>query len=57
VVTYDGTGSLDAEVERIARIIDAAERQTTDATIIEQHSEGEPLPMEEPPSAPGATPA
>jgi hypothetical protein len=57
VVTYDGTGSLDAEVERIARIIDAAERQATDATIIEQHSEGEPLSMEEPPSAQGTTPA
>jgi hypothetical protein len=57
VVTYDGTGSLDAEVERIARIIDAAERQTTDATIIEQHSEGEPLLMEEPFSAEGTTPA
>jgi hypothetical protein len=56
VVTYDGTGSLDAEVERIARIIDAAERETADATIIEQHSEGQPLPMEEPPSAPEQLP-
>jgi hypothetical protein len=58
VVTYDGTGSLDAEVERIARIIDAAEReQATDATIIEQHSEGQPLLVEEQPSENGTTTA
>jgi hypothetical protein len=58
VVTYDGTGSLDAEVERIARIIDAAERQqTTDSTYIEQHSESITVLVEEQPSENGTTTA
>jgi hypothetical protein len=58
VVTYDGTGSLDAEVERIARIIDAAERQqTTDSADIEQHSEGITVLVEEQPGENGTTTA
>jgi hypothetical protein len=56
VVTYDGTGSLDAEVERIARIIDAAERQQTAISAdIEQHSESITVLVEEQPSENGTT--
>ena len=58
VVTYDGTGSLDAEVERIARLIDAAERQQTAITAdTEQHSESITVLVEEQPGENGTTTA
>jgi hypothetical protein len=46
VVSYEGgAGSLDAEVDRIARIIDST------ITLSEQQDQGEQVYMEEPPSA------
>jgi hypothetical protein len=51
VMNYDGgAGSIDAEVERIARLIDTFEPGDSDTTLIESDSEGEQIFMEEPPS-------
>ena len=51
VVNYDGgAGSIDAEVDRIARLIDSFESGSADATFIERESDGEQIYMEEPPS-------
>jgi hypothetical protein len=51
VVNYDsGTGSIDAEVDRIARLIDTFESGSSDATLIERESAGQQIFMEEPPS-------
>jgi hypothetical protein len=49
VVNYDGgAGSIDAEVDRIARIIDGLPDDSI--TITEQSHQGEQIYMEEPPS-------
>jgi hypothetical protein len=49
VVNYDGgAGSIDAEVDRIARIIDGLPDDSI--TISEQSHQGEQIYMEEPPS-------
>lgn len=51
VVNYDGgAGSIDAEVDRIARLIDTFEPGSSDATLIERESEGQQIFMEETPS-------
>jgi hypothetical protein len=56
VVNYDGgAGSLDAEVDAIARLIDGLGEQPT--TLIEQQDQGESVYVEEPPSAQGTTTA
>jgi len=63
VVNYDGIGSIDAEVDRIARIIEAAElaererseRNTT--TLTEQQDQGITVFVEDEPSAEGTTTA
>ena len=63
VVNYDGVGSIDAEVDRIARIIEAAElaererseRNTT--TLTEQQDQGITVFVEDEPSAEGTTTA
>ena len=61
VVNYDGSGSLDTEVDRIARIIEAAElaeRERTNATtFIEQQDQGITVYVEDEPSAEGTTTA
>ena len=46
VVTYDGS-NLDAEVERVARLIEAGTINNGIATITELTDQGEPLGMEE----------
>jgi len=52
VVNYDGgAGSIDAEVDRIARLIDGLGGGSADATLIERESAGQQIFMEEPPSA------
>jgi hypothetical protein len=56
VVNYDGgAGSLDAEVDAIARIIDGLGEQPI--TLTEQQDQGESVYVEEPPSPQGATTA
>jgi hypothetical protein len=56
VVNYDGgAGSIDAEVDRIARLIDTFESGSADATLIERESEGEQIFMEEAPGESGTT--
>jgi hypothetical protein len=56
VVNYDGgAGSIDAEVDRIARLIDTFESGSADATLIERESEGEQIFMEETPGESGTT--
>ena len=51
VVNYDGgAGSIDAEVDRIARLIDGLGGGSADATLIERESAGQQIFMEEPPS-------
>jgi hypothetical protein len=55
VVTYDGS-DLDAEVERVARIIEASTIGGI-ATITELTDQGEPLGMEEQTGAEGTTTA
>lgn len=56
-VTHNGLGSLDAEVIRIARVIEYIEGNTADITTIpELQSEGEPDHLESP-SAQGTTTA
>lgn len=58
VVNYDGgAGSIDAEVDRIARLIDTFESGSADATLIERESEGEQIFMEEAPGESGTTSA
>jgi hypothetical protein len=63
VVNYDGIGSIDAEVDRIARIIEAAElaeRERTESntvTVTEQQDQGITVFMEDEPSAEGTTTA
>lgn len=51
VVNYDGgAGSIDAEVDRIARLIDSFGGGDDSTTLIERESEGQQIFMEEPPS-------
>jgi hypothetical protein len=58
VVNYDGgAGSIDAEVDRIARLIDTFESGSADATLIERESEGQQIFMEEAPGENGTTSA
>ena len=63
VVNYDGIGSIDAEVDRIARIIEAAElaeRERTESntvTVTEQQDQGITVFVEDEPSAEGTTTA
>jgi hypothetical protein len=63
VVNYEGVGSIDAEVDRIARIIEAAEhaeRERTESntvTVIEQQDQGITVFVEDEPSAEGTTTA
>jgi hypothetical protein len=63
VVNYDGIGSIDAEVDRIARIIEAAElaereRAERDTiTVTEQQDQGITVFVEDEPSAEGTTTA
>ena len=63
VVNYDGIGSIDAEVDRIARIIEAAElaererSERDNATIIEQQDQSITVFVEDEPSAEGTTTA
>jgi hypothetical protein len=64
VVNYDGTGSIDAEVDRIARIIEAAEyaerersERNNNTTIIEQPHQSITVLVEDEPSAEGTTTA
>jgi hypothetical protein len=52
VMNYDGgAGSIDAEVDKIARLIDSYGAGDDSTTLIERESEGEQIFMEEPPSA------
>ena len=59
VVNYDGIGSIDAEVDRIARIIEAAElaererSERNTVTVTEQQDQGITVFMENEPSAEG----
>lgn len=63
VVNYDGIGSIDAEVDRIARIIEAAElaererAESNTVTVTEQQDQGITVFMEDEPSAEGTTTA
>ena len=63
VVNYDGIGSIDAEVDRIARIIEAAEyaererSERDNPTIIEQQDQSITVLVENEPSAEGTTTA
>ena len=63
VVNYEGVGSIDAEVDRIARIIEAAElaereRAERDTiTVTEQQDQGITVFVEDEPSAEGTTTA
>lgn len=63
VVNYDGIGSIDAEVDRIARIIEAAEyaererSERNNTTIIEQPHQSITVLVEDEPSAEGTTTA
>jgi hypothetical protein len=63
VVNYDGIGSIDAEVDRIARIIEAAEyaererSERDNPTIIEQQDQSITVLVEDEPSAEGTTTA
>jgi hypothetical protein len=61
VVNYDGSGSLDTEVDRIARIIEAAEyaerERTNTTTLTEQQDQGFTVYVENDPSAEGTTTA
>ena len=63
VVNYEGVGSIDAEVDRIARIIEAAEhaeRERTESnttTLTEQQDQGITVFVEDEPSAEGTTTA
>lgn len=63
VVNYDGIGSIDAEVDRIARIIEAAElaererSERNTVTVTEQQDQGITVFVEDEPSAEGTTTA
>lgn len=63
VVNYDGIGSIDAEVDRIARIIEAAElaererSERNTVTVIEQQDQSITVFVEDEPSAEGTTTA
>lgn len=63
VVNYDGIGSIDAEVDRIARIIEAAElaererAESNTVTVTEQQDQGITVFVEDEPSAEGTTTA
>jgi hypothetical protein len=63
VVNYDGIGSIDAEVDRIARIIEAAElaererAERNTVTVTEQQDQGITVFVEDEPSAEGTTTA
>ena len=63
VVNYDGIGSIDAEVDRIARIIEAAElaererSESNTVTVTEQQDQGITVFVEDEPSAEGTTTA
>ena len=63
VVNYDGVGSIDAEVDRIARIIEAAElaererSERNTVTVTEQQDQGITVFVEDEPSAEGTTTA
>ena len=63
VVNYDGIGSIDAEVDRIARIIEAAElaereqSERNTITVTEQQDQGITVFVEDEPSAEGTTTA
>ena len=63
VVNYDGIGSIDAEVDRIARIIEAAEHaereraESNTVTVTEQQDQGITVFVEDEPSAEGTTTA
>ena len=63
VVNYEGVGSIDAEVDRIARIIEAAEHaereraESNTVTVTEQQDQGITVFMEDEPSAEGTTTA
>jgi hypothetical protein len=63
VVNYEGVGSIDAEVDRIARIIEAAEHaereraESNTVTVIEQQDQGITVFVEDEPSAEGTTTA
>jgi len=63
VVNYDGIGSIDAEVDRIARIIEAAElaereqSERNTVTVTEQQDQSITVFVEDEPSAEGTTTA